>query len=746
MAKGQYLHHKKERNSISFDFSGWRKVKLMKIGIITDAYNMGLDDLIRVWAVKKALGELDAQPVIINQSLEPHKEKAPLQKAEELLEDDKALPSDNETSSIDNETSSIDDVGNKSNEVPLKRKILRAIYKTEQEEDNSRAIPSFVSSNFTICEGELDTEQGAGTLKSMDYNLVYKKKLYDELTKLDYIDKKCLFYMKDIAVLADQNRLKELAVKEQQDSKFILVDMKYMIKEKKEFIKKLAKERNCRIIHNAMETIMTKTIATYQRYELNRFIGYALSAELIITDTYAGAFVSAAFEKEFICFSNGDKEKNALLRQLKLENHLITGLEEYQGEKTFHFHNKPAYRRAIQILRDERMRELKNILHVNDMNAKVNCPTDILKSECCGCSACALVCPKDAITMKEDFEGFLYPVVNHDKCIDCNLCVKACVKRENPQTVAYEESYPHVKAVMNNMEEVRLNSSSGGIFPELVKYAINEKHGVVVGVRYNEKMQAVADIADNLEDCKAFYGAKYVKSNFSGVFGKIKELLNEGKFVLYSGLPCEAASLKAYLRKPYENLLICEILCHASPSPKAFRMYIRYLNRKYKSTVTNIRFRDKRKGWLALDNTLVVEFADREPLVVNARKNNYYRCFSKDIISRPGCADCSFTYNNRVGDITMGDFWGIQHVEPELFDNKGTSVLMINTPKGEQVWNQISSQFKTKDFDIVTAFKYNHKKPIQIKEERNEFFQAIDKEKINQLLEKYNDLKKKAAE
>lgn len=255
-------------------------------------------------------------------------------------------------------------------------------------------------------------------------------------------------------------------------------------------------------------------------------------------------------------------------------------------------------------------------------------------------------------------------------------------------------------------------------------------------------MQVVSAIADNLEDCQAFYGAKYAKSDFSGVFPKIKELLNEGKFVLYSGLPCEAAALKAYLRKPYENLLISEILCHASPSPKVFRKYVEYLGNKFNSEVTNFRFRDKSAGWLAQNNSIVVEFKDREPLKVNARRNNYYRSFAKDIIARPGCGNCSFVYKNRVGDITMGDFWGIQHSDPEMFDNKGTSVLMINTNKGEEAWKSISENFIYKESDLKTAFKYNHKKPIVIKDDRNEFFKKLDKEEINSLLESYNDLKK----
>ena len=681
----------------------------MIVGFITDVKNMGREALIKTWALNKIVKEFEAVSVVVNHRLEEvKKEVRPEQKT---------------------------GIGNR----------FKGIFsKTEHtivEAPVSKQIPDFIDSRFSIVEGNQDEKGDLGVYQHLDYYMAYEKKVWDALEQGSKDAYPGVFYVNDAALLINQKVYHELALKPKTTQKYLFVDVEQMNSKVKDFIEKIAKEKGLAIVRNESDVKINKTIATFQENEIESYIGYVWQAELVITDTLAGTYMAFLHEKDFVTIGN-NAEIEQLLKKLKLSSHLIPTVEAYQGEANFALHNKPAFRMAIQEYRKSIIADIKTKLNIDQSNAMVDCPTNILKSECCGCSACKEVCPKDAITMKEDIEGFLYPVVDPDKCIQCNLCAKVCVKKENPQTITYEEKYPKILAAINKDEEVRLKSSSGAIFPELVKYAINEKQGYVVGVKYDSNMQVVSAIADNLEDCQAFYGAKYAKSDFSGVFPKIKELLNEGKFVLYSGLPCEAAALKAYLRKPYENLLISEILCHASPSPKVFRKYVEYLGNKFNSEVTNFRFRDKSAGWLAQNNSIVVEFKDREPLKVNARRNNYYRSFAKDIIARPGCGNCSFVYKNRVGDITMGDFWGIQHSDPEMFDNKGTSVLMINTNKGEEAWKSISENFIYKESDLKTAFKYNHKKPIVIKDDRNEFFKKLDKEEINSLLESYNDLKK----
>lgn len=471
------------------------------------------------------------------------------------------------------------------------------------------------------------------------------------------------------------------------------------------------------------------------------FLGLIENAEYVITNSFHGTVFSIIYETPFVSMlhSNTGSRTVDLLESLELNSHLLYSKEEFKDFEQFKIQEPEKLRKRILELREFSLSFLIDALNNNNIQTKVQCPTDISKMDCYGCRACKEICPVGAITMVPDKEGFLYPVAD-EKCINCGACSRACI-RKHEHIISYEKSFPKVYCAINKEEEVRLGSSSGAIFPEAARYVIEEKKGAVVGVRYDEDMNAISDIAFTMEDVKPFLGSKYVKSDFEGMFPKIKKLLVEGRTVLYSGLPCECAGLRSYLKKDYENLFISEILCHASPSPKVYRQYIDYLNKKHGSKVTNLQFRNKSKGWLSTDASMVIEFASGKSITVNTRKNDYYRSFTKDYISRPCCSKCGFTHKNRVGDITMGDFWGIKDIDPSMYDNKGASLLLVNNERGEALWNGIKDNFRFKESNIRDAFRKNHKKPNPYKPERMEFFGRLDKEPIEQLLESCNDLK-----
>lgn len=661
----------------------------MKIGIVADLNDMNLDVWLSTYALQEALQEMEHMSVVINHSFR------------DTLEEEK-----------------------------LGAKELAYEF-------------------YNVVEGSSQLSDTTGYYNLFEVYLVAGDRMWQKVKDAAFTEYYPIHYLRDSIILMQQKSYHHLARKRLIKEDYLLSYYERPTKEKQELLSFLVKENCLELVSNKREEVNLNCYQSYTDQDIKEFLSYLRYAKIVITDSGFISLMALLYEKPFLLMSEESNEVLAvgILKKLGLSSIILSDISSlmdisyYNSLLSTYENNQQEFRNRIKSYREEHKKKIRQLLRVSSYERYVDCPTDIKKIECCGCTACREVCPYNAIEMKADEEGFIYPVVDHEKCVKCMLCKKICVKRENPQTVSYAKSYPLVYAVNNKKLKVRTNSSSGGIFPELVQYVIEELKGCVVGVKFDKDMNAVSAIAHTMEEAKEFYGAKYTKSDFTGMFRKVKKLLDQGETVLFSSLPCEAAGLRAFLRKSYENLIVCEVLCHAGPSPLVFRRYVQYLEKRFKSKVKKINFRDKSKGWLALDNTMVVEFANREPLKVKARRNNYYRSFIKDNIARPACSQCSFVYTNRVGDLTMGDFWGIQYAKPEMFDNKGTSIVMINTKIGEDIWNKISNRFEYEESNLKEAFRYNHKKPIKLTEKRNEFFDRFEKEEINSLLQEFNDLK-----
>lgn len=334
------------------------------------------------------------------------------------------------------------------------------------------------------------------------------------------------------------------------------------------------------------------------------------------------------------------------------------------------------------------------------------------KKDCCGCSACVQCCPKQCIKLYEDEEGFLYPKVDNSICIDCGLCERVC-----PVLNQAEERKPiEVFAAKNPNEEIRKESSSGGIFTLLAEQTI-DAGGVVFGVKWNEHFEAVHDYTETKEGLVAFRGSKYVQSQVGDTFKLTEQFLRQGRQVLYSGTPCQIAALKLYLRKDYENLLAVDIICHGAPSPGVFRWYLSeeiakeaarqsgkkiqfrsslpissiakadVLARQQGFEIEDIRFRDKRFGWKKYSFVLTLEnlssiLNNRISISSPLNENAFLRGFLRDIYLRPSCYACPAKSGKSGSDITLADYWGIQHLMPELDDDRGISAIIVNTEKG----------------------------------------------------------------
>ena len=347
----------------------------------------------------------------------------------------------------------------------------------------------------------------------------------------------------------------------------------------------------------------------------------------------------------------------------------------------------------------------------------------INKKKCSGCYACVSTCPKNCISMQRDEEGFLYPSVNEKNCIKCGLCIKACpilIPSKSDKTEADVKAY----AVCSEEKEIRRKSSSGGIFSLIAENVIN-KGGVVFGASFNGDLSVSHKSTETIDEIAQFRGSKYVQSTIGDTYKNAKEYLDDGRLVLFTGTPCQIGGLYSYLNKTYDNLITQDIICHGVPSPLVWQKYLQSLECRNGDKVTNIYFRDKRSGWTTYSFT--AEFESRS--IYSTRNCEYMKAFLSNLCLRPSCYDCSFKSKVRQSDITLADFWGIDNIMPEMNDEKGTSLVFVNSPKGQRLFDEIKAFTMHKEADINQAIEYNSAAIKSVAENKNRasFMKAVSK-------------------
>lgn len=306
------------------------------------------------------------------------------------------------------------------------------------------------------------------------------------------------------------------------------------------------------------------------------------------------------------------------------------------------------------------------------------------KIDCCGCSACVQIWPQNCIAMEEDDEGFLYPKVYVTDCVDCGLCEKVC-------PVINRFSSSHVQgsfACFTNDENVRSTSSSGGILHEISKFVF-AKGGVMYGACFDEKWEVYHGCADNIVDAVKFRGSKYVQSKIGNVYRDIRSILKKGQKVLFVGTPCQVSGLNHFLQKKYDNLIAIDIVCHSVPSPKVWRYYLNEISNH--NPITNVIFRSKKNGW---KNYSIKIDSNNKILVHEGKEQNLYmRGFLADLYTRPSCSACPARNFTSGSDLTIGDFWGCEKYYPTLDFDKGSSIVLVNTDKGNKLFKNIKNIF-----------------------------------------------------
>lgn len=355
---------------------------------------------------------------------------------------------------------------------------------------------------------------------------------------------------------------------------------------------------------------------------------------------------------------------------------------------------------------------------------------------CTGCSACYSVCSKSAILMKEDKEGFLFPQIDTVKCVDCKKCENVCpiLHPLEPET-SKKEAY----AFINNDEHVRRASSSGGVFSALTQKLFEDRKDevYVFGAEYCADFKSIVhSFVDNYNDIEKFRGSKYVQSNIGDCFKDCKKLLDDGKTVCFSGTPCQIGGLKSFLHKKYDNLFTIDIICHGVPSPLLWKKYVECREKNNGTKTTSTSFRRKNNGWKKF--SLWFSFTNHKEYCQDLTKDPYLRLFLKNVCLRRSCYDCKFKTIDRQSDITMADFWGIQHEYPELDDDKGVSFVIVHSEQGKALFDSVENCEK-KSVPMEIGLKYNPSmvSSVEITEKRETFFRDLNALNLEKVIRKY---------
>lgn len=360
-----------------------------------------------------------------------------------------------------------------------------------------------------------------------------------------------------------------------------------------------------------------------------------------------------------------------------------------------------------------------------DVNKDVQVRLGDLIDYCTGCGACEQVCPTKAISMKPvNEEGFLESVTDFEKCIDCNQCRMAC-----PQNIKAKLNAPQQNLAVRDKDNEELKvSASGGAFAAAARVILSQG-GAVVGAAYNDDLTVSHHIVDNLNDLPQLQSSKYVQSNTAGTFKEVKKMLRDGRTVLYSGTPCQIAGLKGFLRKDYDHLYTMDVICHGVPSPKLFAKYLEWLGGKMGGKIIYYDFRDKSTGW-GLDYMTKTKTKTK---TMSCSLDPYYHHFLEGDTYRECCYRCQYCRKERVSDITIGDYWGIEKEHPSFYSTKGVSCLLINTDKGQNLWDLISNEFIFIDstFEKVATANHNLKHPTERHAIRDHIYDHIDDMSVN---------------
>lgn len=344
------------------------------------------------------------------------------------------------------------------------------------------------------------------------------------------------------------------------------------------------------------------------------------------------------------------------------------------------------------------------------------------KQNCCGCHACVQACPKQCIKFDEDEQGFCYPHVIEELCVDCSLCEKVCpcINQSEPRKPL------KVYAAINPNKKIRMNSSSGGIFT-LLGEAVIDEGGVVFGARFDENWEVVHGYTETKKGLEVFRGSKYVQSRIGNTYKQVQKFLKKGQQVLFSGTPCQIAGLKKFLKKEYDNLLTVDIICHGVPSPAVWRNFLN--ESAEKENLVDINFRDKNGySWKKYGMSFIYKDSKCSTL---AKDNLFFKGYLQGLYLRPSCYSCPAKSSKSCADITIGDFWGIEYIDKNMDDNIGTSIIIVSSKQGTEFINSLNLTIA--DMPIGRSLDYNvsYSKSTDKTYQSNSFFNDLYSQNVS---------------
>lgn len=455
------------------------------------------------------------------------------------------------------------------------------------------------------------------------------------------------------------------------------------------------------------------------------FVKYFLNSWFVITDNYHALCLAVVLNKPFIYL--GDDEKTAeFLTETGLNERVVFDTENFPTNNRL---LQPVdFSKANRFISERSRKMLEYIGNIENLKPVEEVPTDKAVTSildlnlCVGCSACVNICPKGALSLKPDKYGYYCTSIEKEKCINCGLCSKTCPVLKPP--VNKDQGMPDCYSFVTSDEDILMQSSSGGVF-SLLADEVFKRGGVVAGGAWKDDFTVGHIIIDKKEDMPKLRKSKYLQSYLGDTYKKIKEYLNDGRFVLFSGCGCQAAGLKNYLKKDYENLLIVDIFCHYSPSPMFFRKYTESCFDNLKRY--EFRYKNGDNCWDCF--TVKLDDNDNEAVRHGSAEDEYQRVFHSELMLSEHCANCKFQSRQRFGDISLGDFWGIKAHEADIPHGKGVSCVFVNNDKGRKFFESIpESKIKWKKKEPVewvggNGFMYSGK--VRFNQKNKDFYKAI---------------------